>query len=78
MTHAKFGDGSKPIRPNQTYHIFGINIQHPAPQDGTCQLTGAGVAKPRHWSLLPAVQCPVTVLKACGRKMGGKMRKMKL
>lgn len=32
-------------------------------QDGTCQLTGAGVAKPRHWSLLPAVQCPVTVLK---------------
>eukprot|EP00435_Cladocopium_sp_Y103_P017265 s4554_g4.t1 len=31
-------------------------------QDGTCQLTGA-VPGTRHWSLLPAVQCSVTVLK---------------
>ena len=48
---------------SKTYIVpVGINIQR---QDGTCQLSGAGVAK-AHWSLLPAVQCPVTVMKAWG------------
>ena len=64
-THAKFGDGSKPIRPNQTYHIFGINIQHIQHR-----------MAPASWPV-PALQNPATGVCSrrrwrCWRPVGGK------